>query len=85
MCRYGSDNTFAAFVAGERRIAVGASHVTKQLQFIANLERGGNNSTSAIALPDRLEHCQMTRMAECDQIAREIDSLLGEKGPEDAV
>jgi hypothetical protein len=68
----------------ERRIAVGVNQIARQLQFIANLERMGNNSTSAESLLNRLAQRHMTRIAERDQVAREIDSLRSVNEPKDA-
>jgi hypothetical protein len=59
----------------ERYVSQGGRHIMHQMEFIAELESGGHDTTQAKNLLKLFEELQTSHIADRDRLQKELDEL----------
>jgi hypothetical protein len=65
--------------AAEDRIAIGARQISKQRDFLSQLEREGEDTTDATALLREMQRTQESHMAHRDQLREKLAAVKAAK------
>ena len=66
--------------AAEDRIAIGARQISKQRDFVSQLEREAKDATDATALLCEMQRTQESHIAHRDRLREKLAALKGAKG-----
>jgi len=66
--------------AAEDRIAIGARQISKQRDFVSQLEREGEDTTDATALLREMQQTQESHIAHRDRLREKLAGLKAAKG-----
>jgi len=66
--------------AAEDRIAIGARQISKQREFVSQLEREGRNTTDATSLLREMQRSQESLVAHRDELRGKLAALKAAKG-----
>lgn len=66
--------------AAEDRIAIGARQISKQREFVSQLEREGRNTTDAASLLREMQRTQESHVAHRDELRAKLAALKPAKG-----